>query len=845
MHPARPSLRDLFEKAVEALPLERARLLREVQFQSPILYGHLRDMLRAHEGPEAIFDLDGGVWAQLTPPSLIGRRFGAYVIESEIGQGGMGTVYRATRADEAFHKTVAIKIVSGAAVLNESALESFRRERQILAHLEHPGIARLLDGGATEDGLLFLVMEFVDGLPFDRYLKEKSPGLEEILRIVLQVASAVSFAHRNLVVHRDLKPSNILVDNAGQVKLLDFGIAKVLKPDASDTRTMAVRLTPEFASPEQIRGESISTSSDVYSLGVVLYHALTGGEQPYQPTSRAVPDLLEAVLRNDPRRPSTIAKTPWARKLRGELDTLVLKAMAKEPERRYSSVEQLSDDIGRYLEGRPILAQADNWIYRSGKFLRRNRLAVAAAVMLTVSIASGVFSTFQQAAIATREREQAIRERQRALEARESAERERANSERERQRAEQQAQLADARNREAQQQRALAVSAQAEAEARYQNARSLATAILVDVNAALKSLPGSGPARQRAVFAALKNLEDLSRREAKDFNLLEDLATAYEQTAEIFQGLNGEPRDNANLAIPALEKAIRLRNTVFEGRPQDMMSALRLADAWRGLGNQQLGAGLPSPALSSYETSFNLANRFSPHPAAQQRMALAQVNQCVVNLERKSIQEALVQCQAAVQLTSNLPRDNGAEIPRLRALTMLRLGNAMRAARQPAAAEAQYLQALRQIDPLEESMTGILRELSDTLQSASVSRALRINATWRLGVALERNKNRDGALEHFERCFEISTAGGKPPLREVIAFGNAATLHAEAMHAARGGQMQQALDGARKALALLASNTSEPADLLRGELHASMEAWQSSVGQSPVPPLPVPQSPRN
>ncbi|MFN7543980.1 MAG: serine/threonine protein kinase [Acidobacteriota bacterium] len=214
------------------------------------------------------------MWSLVKPVEIVGRRLGAYEVTREIGRGGMGAVFEARRADDSYSKTVAIKVISSA-VLSEDLLASFHRERQILAQLDHPNIATLLDGGATDDGLLYLVMEFIDGQPLDLYALSRNLSIPAVLRLFLDVCSAVSFAHRNLIVHRDLKPFNILVTASGEVKLLDFGIGKVLDPNRRQTSTLALRLTPEFASPEQIRRESISTASDVYSIGVLLFHVLT------------------------------------------------------------------------------------------------------------------------------------------------------------------------------------------------------------------------------------------------------------------------------------------------------------------------------------------------------------------------------------------------------------------------------------------------------------------------------------------------------------------------------------------------------------------------------------------
>ena len=814
---AKPDLRALFEQAIELPPIERARFLREVQFKSPLVYGQLRSLLIAHEGPSAFFEQDGGLWAQLAPVVMIGRRFGAYQIEEEIGRGGMGAVYRAARADEAFHKTVAIKIVSGGLVLSETALDAFRRERQILAQLEHPHIARLLDGGSTEDGLLYLIMEFVAGQPLDVYVEQSKPGVEGILKLFIDVASAVSFAHRNLVVHRDLKPSNIMVTADGDVKLLDFGIAKVLTPNREATATVAVRLTPEFASPEQIRGESISTASDVYSLGVVLFHVLTGGARPYRATSEAVPDVLQAVLDSEVPRPSTVAPTAVAKKLRGDLDTIVLKAMAKEPSRRYVSVDQMREDLERHMSGRPIHAQADNWSYRAGKFIRRNRLAVSAAALIAVSVGAGVLGTLQQGRIAQEQRAEAVAARELAEEQKKTAEAQR--------------QLAIAAQRQADAQRQLAEGKAAEAlveraraDVRYQSVRSLATAVLFDVNETLRDVPGAGPARKQAVLAALKHLEALSQKSGDDPALTEDLAGAYEQAADIMETLFSDTREGASMAIPALLKAVRLRSKLVGQGPGEK---LRLAETLRQLGNGQLNAGQNVAAMAAYRESLATARGAGATNEASRMEALARSNLCTANTVAGNYKAAMPDCEAAVRILDGLPAKG--DVARLRLLTRLRLGNALRRDGQAGASLKQYGAVVGELDPLDARIGPILFEVVDVLRPLG-NEAL-VQALRKMGVMASRGGRRDEALDRFEEAMRV---GGQaaPPMKEVVAYGEAASDDADAIAQFRNGQVRQAIESSRKALGRLSQSASGATKLLRSEIEANLRSFEIAI----VPP---------
>jgi non-specific serine/threonine protein kinase/serine/threonine-protein kinase len=318
-----------------------------------------------------------------------------YRLLERIGAGGMGVVYKAVRSDNEFSKTVAVKILQGIGGDNEMT-RRFRQERQILARLEHPYIARLLDGGSTPDGLPFLVIEYVEGVPIDRYLHERGHSVDLVLDLFVKICEAVSYAHRNLIVHRDLKPGNILVTADGEPKLLDFGIAKLLDDNAERTLTGAAAMTPEFASPEQVRGEPITTASDIYSLGVVLY-GLLSGRSPYRATTGAM-ELAVAICSEEPK-PLTL---PDGSAVDRDLENIVRMALRKEPSRRYSSAEQFAEDIRRYREGYPVAARPATHGYRLSRFVGRNKLAVAAVASIVVLLVGGIAATAWQARIANR-----------------------------------------------------------------------------------------------------------------------------------------------------------------------------------------------------------------------------------------------------------------------------------------------------------------------------------------------------------------------------------------------------------------------------------------------------------
>lgn len=429
----------LFAAALERSPRERQAFLEETTGNDPELR---REVERLLDDMQAAESLIGESVSQYAEPLLSrlraeireedaggvppGGRIGPYRILVELGRGGMGAVFLAERADDAFEKRVALKLVKRG-MDTEEVLRRFRYERQILASLEHPNIARLYDGGAAEDGRPYLVMEHIEGRPVTAYCDERKLPLDERVRLFETICEAVQFAHRNLVVHRDIKPSNILVDAAGTVKLLDFGIAKVLGSSDSDaaveTRAELRPITPEYASPEQLAGRPVTTASDVYALGVVLYELLTGRRPGDRNARSPEAKLLRQDMASEIERPSSVVGRPLPsrpderqpatpadtaerrgttperlrRRLRGDLDTITLKALAAEPERRYQSAEQLLADIGRHLSGHPIVARSESMVYRARKFVRRQMLAVGLSAALGLLAAAFTAATLLQA----------------------------------------------------------------------------------------------------------------------------------------------------------------------------------------------------------------------------------------------------------------------------------------------------------------------------------------------------------------------------------------------------------------------------------------------------------------
>jgi len=416
-------VKELFALALERDPEERSSFLREACAGDDSLRAEVESLLSSFDSASAFLE-DSPVNDIVATQSggIAPKRLGAYRILRELGHGGMAVIYLAERDDQSYRKQVAIKMVK-AGIDTGQILQRFRNERQTLAALDHPNIVKLLDGGSGEDGSPYLVMEYVEGLPVDQYCDLHKLSIEDRLRLFRDICSAVQYAHENSVIHRDLKPGNILIAKGGVPRLLDFGIAKLLDPGflqtAVATRTDWRPMTPEYASPEQIRGRTITTATDVYSLGVLLFELLAG-HRPYRSAGQSLLEMERLVCETDPEKPSDainrkeqenegdghariaitresvsnqrgLQPAELRRRLRGDLDTIVMKALRKEPERRYSSVAEFSEDIERYLTGLPVKARKSTIAYRSGRFLRRHKESLAAAVVV-LGLGAGILA---------------------------------------------------------------------------------------------------------------------------------------------------------------------------------------------------------------------------------------------------------------------------------------------------------------------------------------------------------------------------------------------------------------------------------------------------------------------
>jgi eukaryotic-like serine/threonine-protein kinase len=504
----------IFHEALALPEGDRARLIEARCEGDSVLMAEVSSLLHACAAEELL------AAARLTDAGSDGhdseqrRRVGAYEIDRLIGRGGMGAVYVAHRADGNFEQQVAIKLID-LPLATELFRERFRMERQILAGLHHPWIARLLDGGVTSEGEPFLVMEYVDGVPIHRFCENRDMLLSERLSLFKNVCEAVQFAHQNLVVHRDLKPDNILVTKDGTPRLLDFGTAKLLSPSTAGVESELTRqgfqsFTPQYASPEQVLGHPITTASDTYSLGVLLYLLVTG-TLPYELKEFTTAELVRVICEEAPRRPGLRGGSD--KRLDADLEAIVLKALRKEPAERYLTAVQLADDVQAFLDGRAVSACRGTLAYRAGKFARRHRIALVGACVVILSVLAGVGGVLWQARIAVAERHKA--------------------------------------------------------EARAADLRELSNSLLSELDEAIKDLPGSTGVQHLLVTRVLEHLDRASKDAAGDRLTQLDLVNAYTQLGNI----QGNPYDQ-NLGEPAgaiasLDKAFAVATSLTRSWPAD------------------------------------------------------------------------------------------------------------------------------------------------------------------------------------------------------------------------------------------------------------------------------------
>ncbi len=554
MTPARwGEVKTILASLLETDPSQRAAAMDRLCGSDSELRSSVESLLAMEQKAGTLLDSAAAPGAQWRAEAPAPETIGPYRVVKEIGRGGMGVVYLGDRADGQYRKQVAIKLIT-AAHPDAQTGRRFERERQILAQLEHPGIARLLDGGSTSGGQPYFIMEYVDGLPLLEFCRRGALGVSERLLLFLQIADAVGYAHRRLIVHRDLKPGNILVTAEGQAKLLDFGLGQMIggqEPSHEITQAGPAPMTPAYASPEQIRGESYTMAGDVYSLGVILYELLAG-RRPYPATTnyldlaRAIcdeeaPPLADAV---DPAAPNAAAQR---RRLRGDLETIVAKALEKDPRRRYPTVDAFAADLRRYREGRPVAARKPTWRYRAARLAARHRVAVpAGALALLLIVGFAAFGWW---------------------EARRS-------------------------------------------ERRFDQVRGLAHAVMFELYDAIAPLPGSTAARALLARRALEYLEKLSQEAGDNRSLQREVALGYQRIGEVEGDLSESSLGRVPDSLESLRKAAAILERLAAASPDDaglhhdyLRAAVDLARAYGQAGQFDAGIAQARRAVAIAESA--------------------------------------------------------------------------------------------------------------------------------------------------------------------------------------------------------------------------------------------------
>jgi non-specific serine/threonine protein kinase/serine/threonine-protein kinase len=781
-------VKQLFEAALEREPSGRDGFLAEACRDDEV-QSEVRSLLESHEEAGSFIKSPTRAEVVDAPAEVawVGRRIGAYQIVGELGSGGMGAVYLAVRADDQYRKQVAIKLIRGG-MDTERVRRRFREERQILASLEHPNIARLLDGGTTEDGVPYVVMELIEGEPIDRYADTRGLDTSKRLRLFQSVCAAVHYAHQNLVIHRDIKPSNILVTGEGIPKLLDFGIAKLVQasPGGGDSVTGLHLMTPDYASPEQIRGEAVTTATDVYSLGVLLYELLTG-HRPYRPKGTLGHELAAAICEQEPEKPSAaIGRTDrlprtdgperqvtpesvsltreggprqLRRRLAGDLDNIVLLALRKQPRERYASAEQLSEDIRRHLEGQAVRAHPPTLAYRAGKFVRRNRIAVAAAGLLLATLVAGISATTWQARVARRER--------------------------------------------------------ARAERRFGDVRRLANSFLFDFHDAIATLPGSTPARELVVKKALEYLDSLAQEAASDPSLQLELAAAYEKVGDV----QGDP-SSANLgqtagALESYRKALGLREVLAAAGAKDWKLQNDLATSHGQVGTLLGVTGDAEKAMFHWQQALTIRQALAAtdpaNPKAKRALAISYHELGEALVDRGDLPGALGFYRQELALFQELAAADPTHPTALRNLALARkkVGGTLVRMGQLATALEHYQEALA----LDESRSSAQPEDAQARIDVSFDHS-------DIGLILSRTGDTIGAIDRYRKVVAIREELSQSDPRNAHARGALASAYIRlARPLAVAGRLAEALDACRKGVAIRqALVAADPAPGARREL---------------------------
>jgi non-specific serine/threonine protein kinase/serine/threonine-protein kinase len=755
-------VKSLFQLVLEQPAAQRPAFLERACGADKQLYQQVRELLAADSTNDSFLEKPA-----ITPLSQIladaaadsqdpmPRQIGPYAMQKLLGSGGMGAVYLAHRADKSFTKQVAIKVIHRG-METDRILQRFRRERQIIASLDHPNIARLLDGGATDDGRPYIVMEYVDGMPINTWCDQKRLSTDKRLRIFLQVCDAIQYAHQNLIIHRDIKPGNILVRADNTAKLLDFGIAKIMNPDIAgaatpDKTATSLRLmTPQYASPEQVKGEPVTTASDVYLLGIVLYELLTG-HRPYEVKENVALEAIRAYAVGEPQLPSDAVfraterilpngtrqlvnnaiaisavrdgnPTLLRRRLLGDLDAILLRALKRNPADRYRSAAQFADDIRNHLNQLPVTAVPDTPAYRTGLFLRRNKGVTA---IVTAALALLILTT----AVAVWQASRARAEHQRA-------------------------------------------------EARFTEVRKMANALLFDVQESLAPLPGTTPARRLLVTKALEYLKNLARETTADPTLQRELAAGYLRVGHLQGNPNFPNLGDTGGALASYRTAQAILLRLHELEPKNNQVANDLAGADEAIADMSAVTGNSAETLALLRRAVALRDAANAPPESK---TASYHNLAVALAGAGAPSEAQALSKKAHQLAQSL---TGPDSQRQQALSLSRLAAVyQRIGNRPAAAESfraalLLYQQLAAADPVsarpKRELSFALEDLA-ALESPAVAATLyqrslqlrrelsasdpqNLQARRDLAFALLKQGSIDDALESFRQLSAIDPA---------------------------------------------------------------------------------------
>ena len=814
-------VKDLLDQALQLDIQERLEFITNSGF-SPEIRNEVESLLSFEQESEHLMRLSAVEFSRdffnghNDPGSLIGHTIGVYRIVSELGFGGMGAVYLAERADEKFEQKVALKLLKRE--MNTALLRKrFQQEREILASLDHPNIARLVDAGTTDDQIPFFAMDYVDGLPIDNYCNKGQLDLNARLDLFRQICSTVDFAHRSLIVHRDLKPSNILVTADGTPKLLDFGISKILSDDRDNfnaaTVTQLGAMTPGYASPEQLQNRSVTTSTDIYSLGVILYELLCG-HRPFEAKESNVNEIYQAVIGLDPPPPSSVVETAGlipppltaevaadeihymdgsrsiatrgglARNtlasmpaikphyLRGDLDTIILKALKKEPERRYLSAQSFADDIKRHQDGLPVTARPDTLYYRAEKFIKRNRYFVLAASMVLLAVIGGIVATLWQARVARAERSRA--------------------------------------------------------EKRFNEVRRLANSYLFDVYPEIENLEGSLKAREVIVTNALQYLDSLYSEVGDDVELKAELATAYEKIGDVQGAMNNSSLGEIQAGLNSYYKARNLRESVYAADTGNQEAKEKLAQNYyviaRTLWNNSQTKEAEESFLAALDLRRELVAARPDSVELRNRLAVLLIDYGAIPVFNAQAAKALALFDEARTIIEALRKDDPNNSTLKKSLTRL-----IRVQSKAKSAIGDYDGAFADLHRAIEVSHELAQEFPENFP---VQRSVWLTETILCETLIDRGSS-DGVIDGCIKTPDFPAAAlKKEPENGVVAF-DLAISHFNLSRAYRlSGDQTKTIESAEKAIAVMSELSKKDTDNL--EYKRNLAVYMTEIGRARI-----------